>query len=225
MSDTPKTQTQGRIVVVISGSGSNLQAIIDGCSNGKIPGTVVGVISNNPDAFGLERATRAGIATAVLDHRQYESREAYDRSLADLIESFSPDLILLAGFMRVLTVEFVSQFRGKLLNIHPSLLPKYKGLHTHKRVLENGDSEHGATVHYVTEELDGGPLIIQGAIPVESQDDENSLAQKVQSRIEHQIYSLATIWCLNGRAALTENGVELDGEPLGSSGYQYQPGA
>ena len=213
----------GRIVVVISGSGSNLQAIIDGCSEGSIPGVICGVISNNPDAFGLERASRASIPTAVLNHREYKSRAVYDQSLAELIESFSPDLILLAGFMRILTPEFVSKFKGKLLNIHPSLLPKYTGLHTHKRALENGDSKHGATVHYVTEELDGGPIIIQGAIPIESEDDELSLATKVQSQIEHHIYPLAATWCLIGRTKLTAEGVERDSILIDRTGYQYQP--
>lgn len=215
--------TTGRIVIVISGNGSNLQAIIDGCTDGSIPGTICGVISNNPDAFGLERASRASIPTTVLNHREYESRAVYDQSLAELIESFSPDLILLAGFMRILTPEFVCKFKGKLLNIHPSLLPKYTGLHTHKRALENGDSKHGATVHYVTEELDGGPIIIQGTIPIESEDDELSLAAKVQSQIEHHIYPLAATWCLNGRTKFTAEGVERDSVLLDRTGYQYQP--
>lgn len=210
-----------RIVMVISGGGSNLQAIIDGCANKDIPGKISGVISNNSDAYGLIRAENAGITTAVLDHREYESRSSYDQSLATLIHSFSPDLILLAGFMRILTPEFVAQFKGKLLNIHPSLLPKYPGLHTHRRALENHDSEHGATVHYVTEELDGGPIIIQGAIPIESGDDESSLASRVQTQIEHHIYPIAAAWYLNGRIKLLENGVEYNSKLLSKSGYQY----
>lgn len=213
----------GRILVVISGSGSNLQAIIDACVGGGIRGEICTVISNNPDVFGLERAEKAGISSAVLNHRDFDSRESYDQSLADLIDSHDPDVVVLAGFMRILTPAFVTRFKGKLLNIHPSLLPKYPGLHTHKRALENGDQTHGATVHFVTEELDGGPPIIQGAVPVQSDDDESSLAQRVQLDVEHKIYPLAVDWLLSGRLQLVDEGAELDGKLLPSSGHPFQP--
>lgn len=216
----------GRLVVVISGSGSNLQAIIDGCNDGSIPGEICAVVSNNPDVYGLKRAENAGLKTAVLNHRNYGTREAYDYSLAELIDGYSPDLIVLAGFMRILTPDFVRRYKGKLLNIHPSLLPKYPGLHTHQRALEAGDSEQGATVHFVTEELDGGPPIVQGAITIEQNDDEDSLAQKVQSQIEHKIYPLAVAWCLNGRLKLTPKGAAiLDEKQLPATGYQYHSNA
>lgn len=213
----------GRILVIISGSGSNLQAIIDGCASNEIPGSICGVISNNPDVYGLERAENAGIPTRVLNHREFDSRNSYDQSLAELIDSYSPDVIVLAGFMRILTSDFVNRYQGRLLNIHPSLLPKYPGLHTHKRALESGDAEHGATVHFVTEELDGGPPIIQGTVPIDRDDDEASLASKVQFQIEHRIYPLAVSWCLNKRLELADGAARLDGKPLPNSGYKYLP--
>lgn len=220
--NTAAESALGRILVVVSGSGSNLQAIIDGCQSGSIPGQVCAVISNNPDVYGLERANIAGIEARVLSHRNYNSREDYDQALAELIDSYSPDLIVLAGFMRILTPEFVGKYIGRLLNIHPSLLPKYTGLHTHQRALENGDTEHGATVHFVTAELDGGPAIIQGAVGIKAEDDETSLATRLQMDIEHKIYPLAVTWCLNGRIELSKDGVYLDGKPLPKSGYRYK---
>ncbi|MCL4154179.1 UNVERIFIED_CONTAM: hypothetical protein GTU68_045167 [Idotea baltica] len=216
-------ENSGRILVVISGSGSNLQAIIDACANGDVSGHICAVISNKPAVYGLERAEKANIQTAVLNHREFDSREDYDLALAELIDSFAADLIVLAGFMRILTPDFVRKFQGKLLNIHPSLLTKYPGLHTHKRALENGDTAHGATVHFVTEELDGGPPIIQGNIDIEASDDESSLAEKVQLQVEHKIYPLAVEWCLTGRIEFKDNGVKLDGELLPSNGFQFRP--
>jgi len=209
------------ILVIISGSGTNLQAIIDQCQNGTIRGDILAVISNVPDAKGLDRARRANIEALTLEHRDYSSREEYDQALANLIDSFQPDLVVLAGFMRILTSGFVNRYLGRLINIHPSLLPKYQGLHTHQRALEAGDSEHGATVHFVTPELDGGPPIIQGAVPVLPDDSEETLANRVQREIEHHIYPIAVDWCLNQRVQLTDKGVTLDGELLPSSGFQY----
>jgi len=209
------------ILVIISGSGTNLQAIIDQCQNGTIRGDILAVISNVPDAKGLDRARRANIEALTLEHRDYSSREEYDQALANLIDSFQPDLVVLAGFMRILTPGFVNRYLGRLINIHPSLLPKYQGLHTHQRALEAGDSEHGATVHFVTPELDGGPPIIQGAVPVLPDDSEETLANRVQREIEHHIYPIAVDWCLNQRVQLTDKGVTLDGELLPSSGLQY----
>lgn len=210
------------ILVIISGSGTNLQAIINGCQQGVIDGEIVAVISNVPEVKGLERAQSAGIEAITLDHRDYSSRAEYDHTLASLIDQYQPDLIALAGFMRILTPDFVDRYKGRLINIHPSLLPKYQGLHTHKRALEAGDKKHGATVHFVTPELDGGPAIIQGAVPITPEDTESSLAARVQAQIEHNIYPLAVNWCLTKRAELTDSGVLLDGELLPACGFQYK---
>ncbi|WHU44201.1 phosphoribosylglycinamide formyltransferase, partial [Pseudomonas fulva] len=158
------------VVVLLSGSGSNLQALIDSSA---IPDSAVrigAVISNRADAYGLQRAAAAGIETAVLDHTEFEGREAFDAALVACIDGFAPDLVVLAGFMRILSGGFVRHYQGRLLNIHPSLLPRYKGLHTHRRALEAGDAEHGCSVHFVTEELDGGPLVVQAVVPVAPDD-------------------------------------------------------
>lgn len=154
------------IVVLISGSGSNLQAIIDACGRKQINGTLRAVFSNKADAFGLERARLAGIPAHALAQSQFADREAFDRQLMHEIDAYAPDLVVLAGYMRILSPAFVSHYQGRLLNIHPSLLPKYPGLHTHRQVLENGDEEHGTSVHFVTDELDGGPVILQAKVPV-----------------------------------------------------------
>jgi phosphoribosylglycinamide formyltransferase-1 len=212
--------SEKRIVVLISGSGSNLQAIIDRIEAGQIPGRIVAVISNREDAYGLTRAANAGIEGKVLDHKPFADRQAFDQALQETIDSYAPDLVVLAGFMRILTPEFVRHYAGRLFNIHPSLLPKYKGLHTHQRALDAGDTEHGCTVHFVTEELDGGPLIVQAAIPVQADDSADSLQQRVH-RLEHQIYPLAVEWFCAGRLQLTEQGVLLDGTLLPASGYRY----
>uniref|UniRef100_UPI0036F4200F phosphoribosylglycinamide formyltransferase n=1 Tax=Marinobacterium arenosum TaxID=2862496 RepID=UPI0036F4200F len=211
-----------RIVVLISGSGSNLQAIIDAVDAGRIDGRISAVLSNRPDVFGLERAEKAGITTEVLDHKAFDSRDSFDAALMERIDSYQPDLLVLAGFMRILTPEFVRHYQGRMFNIHPSLLPKYKGLHTHQRALEAGDSEHGCTVHFVTEELDGGPLAVQGTVSIEPDDTEESLQQKVH-KVEHQIYPLAVEWFCADRLQWSEQGVTLDGSPLPASGYRYQP--
>ncbi len=201
------------VVVLISGSGSNLQALIDGAAGDELPIRIEAVISNEPDAFGLERARRAGIAAEVVDHRAFDSREAFDQALMAAIDRHQPGLVVLAGFMRILTPAFVHHYAGRLLNIHPSLLPKYQGLHTHRRALEAGDVEHGASVHFVTEELDGGPVILQAKVPVLPGDTPERLAARVLEK-EHRIYPLVVKWFAQGRLRLDGDGVLFDGHPL-----------
>jgi phosphoribosylglycinamide formyltransferase-1 len=200
-----------RIVVLISGSGSNLQAIIDAVNSGFIAADISAVISNKSEAFGLTRATEAGIATQVLDHKQFNSREEFDSNLASVIDRYQPDIIVLAGFMRILTPEFVKKYQGKMINIHPSLLPKYQGLNTHQRALDAGDSHHGASVHFVTEELDGGPVIIQGSVAISPGDSAESLAAKVLVE-EHRIFPQAVKWMAEDRLKLVNNQALLDGQ-------------
>lgn len=206
------------IVVLISGSGSNLQALLDSCATGFIPGKITGVISNKANAFGLKRAEAAGVATAVLSHKGFDSREEYDQALIAAIEQFKPDLIVLAGFMRILTAEFVQHFSGKLLNIHPSLLPKYQGLATHQRAIDAGDTEHGCSVHFVTEQLDGGPVILQAKVPIFPGDDASVVAERVHEQ-EHQIYPLVVRWFCQGRLQQKVNEAWLDGNLLPAQGY------
>jgi phosphoribosylglycinamide formyltransferase-1 len=206
------------VVVLLSGTGGNLQAIIDSLQDNPGPARVRAVISNRADAYGLERAKNAGIETCVLDHKAYEGREAFDAALIEVIDAFAPKLVVLAGFMRILTPAFVRHYHGRLLNIHPSLLPLYKGLHTHQRVLEAGDSKHGCSVHFVTEELDGGPLVVQAVISVELHDTPASLAQRVHTQ-EHLIYPQAIRWFAEGRLFLSEQGASLDGQLLGPKGH------
>lgn len=206
------------IVVLISGSGSNLQALLDSCATGFIPGKITGVISNKANAFGLKRAEAAGVATAVLSHKGFDSREDYDQALIAAIEQFKPDLIVLAGFMRILTAEFVQHFSGKLLNIHPSLLPKYQGLATHQRAIDAGDTEHGCSVHFVTEQLDGGPVILQAKVPIFPGDDASVVAERVHTQ-EHQIYPLVVRWFCQGRLQQKVNEAWLDGNLLPAQGY------
>jgi len=208
------------IVVLISGSGSNLQAIIDATANNQHC-KVVGVLSNKESAFGLERAKKADIETAVIDHTQFESRLAFDKALIEQIDAWQADLVVLAGFMRILTDEFVQHFSGRLLNIHPSLLPKYKGTNTHQRALDAGDTEHGCTVHFVSEDLDGGAAIIQAATRIEQRDTVDSLIAKVH-QLEHQIYPIAVSWFASERIILKNKQVYLDGSPVGETGYLYR---
>ena len=206
------------VVVLLSGSGSNLQALIDSSAIPDSSVRIGAVISNSADAYGLQRAAAAGIETAVLDHTEFEGREAFDAALVACIDGFAPDLVVLAGFMRILSGGFVRHYQGRPLNIHPSLLPRYKGLHTHRRALEAGDAEHGCSVHFVTEELDGGPLVVQAVVPVAPDDTVQSLAQRVHAQ-EHVIYPMAVHWFANGRLRLGEQGALLDGQPLSASGH------
>ncbi|MGA8138975.1 MAG: phosphoribosylglycinamide formyltransferase [Pseudomonas gingeri] len=209
------------VVVLLSGTGSNLQALIDDMRTGKNPARIAAVISNRADAYGLQRARDAGIETRALDHKAFDGREAFDAALIELIDAFNPQLVVLAGFMRILSADFVRHYQGRLLNIHPSLLPKYKGLHTHQRALEAGDREHGCSVHFVTEELDGGPLVVQAVVTVESDDTAQSLAQRVHTQ-EHRIYPLAVRWFAEGRLVLGEQGALLDGQLLAASGQMIR---
>ncbi|HEB99945.1 MAG TPA: phosphoribosylglycinamide formyltransferase [Thiotrichales bacterium] len=210
--ETPKLP----IVVLISGRGSNLQSIIDQAASGDLPVEIRAVISNRPGVEGLDRAAAAGIETRVLDHGDFPDRESYDRALAELIDSYHPGLVVLAGFMRILTPGFVRHYAGRMLNIHPSLLPKFRGLHTHERALEAGEKEHGASIHFVTEELDGGPVFLQAVVPVLPDDTPERLAARVLEQ-EHRLYPEAIRWFAEGRIRLTEDGrLLLDGKPLDS---------
>ena len=202
-----------KIIVLISGNGSNLQKIIDQVESGNIKAEISAVISNRADAYGLQRAEKANIPTITLDHTQFTDREAFDQSLAQIIDSFSPNLIVLAGFMRILSDPFVEQFQNKLINIHPSLLPKYKGLHTHKRALEDKQKEHGASVHFVIPELDAGNVILQGVVPIKEDDTEESLANRVH-QIEHIIYPKAVKWLVEGKKLSLDEPPKIYLEPI-----------
>ncbi len=203
-----------RIVVLISGGGSNLQAIIDGCANGAIHGRIVGVISNRPGVFGLERAQQAAIPTQVIDHHAYADRAAFDTALLAAIDKIGtnntrpPDLVVLAGFMRILTEDFVRHYHGRMLNIHPSLLPNYKGTHTHQRALADQATEHGVSVHFVTPELDGGPVIQQARVPVLRDDSVETLAARVLVE-EHRLYPQVIDWFCRDQLRLTAEGKVL----------------
>jgi len=202
-------------VVLISGSGSNLQAILDATHDGVIDAQVSAVISNNQDAFGLQRAHRAGVDTHFIDPQRYTTRAEFDLALMQCIDRYHPALVVLAGYLRILSKEFVDHYYGRLVNIHPSLLPKFPGLKTHQRVLENGDTEHGVTVHFVNAELDAGPLIAQVRVPVHADDDALSLAERVLEQ-EHRLYPLVIKWFIDRRLKLRENTVLLDGVALRS---------
>jgi phosphoribosylglycinamide formyltransferase-1 len=210
-----------RLVILISGSGSNLQAFIDAVARGELPARIAAVISNKAEAGGLQRAAKADIPTEVIDHKQFVSREAFDTQLLARVESYRPDLVVLAGFMRILTPIFLRPFFGKLINIHPSLLPKYPGLNTHQRALEAGDKAAGATVHFVTDELDGGPAILQASVPILEADDAAAIAARVLTQ-EHKIYPLAAQWFAQGRLRLRDNCVLLDNEPLPPTGFIFR---
>lgn len=213
-----------RIVVLLSGSGSNLQAFIDQTASGELPARLVGVISNRADAFGLKRAEAADIPTVTLDHKTFASREEFDAALLARVQGLAADLVILAGFMRILTPVFVRPLTGRLLNIHPSLLPLYPGLHTHQRALDAGDSHAGATVHFVTDELDGGPPIIQARVAVQPGDTAQTLAARVLEQ-EHRIYPLAARWFAEGRLQLCDHRAVLDGAALPVTGYPYGDGS
>lgn len=176
-----------KFVILISGRGSNMQSIINAIQSDELDAEVTAVISNRPDAAGLMFARNAGIANEILDHKNFTTREAFDQELMQLIDSFDPDYVVLAGFMRILSREFVQHYANRLINIHPSLLPKFKGMHTHKRAIDAGETEHGASVHFVTEELDAGPVILQAKVPVMADDTEETLAARVLIE-EHKLY-------------------------------------
>jgi phosphoribosylglycinamide formyltransferase-1 len=202
------------VVVLISGRGSNLHAVIDGIVRGELPAEIRAVISNRHDAPGLQRPALLGIRTVVIDHTCYTSRAAFDAALRLTVDTFEPELLVLAGFMRILAPEFVNHYRGRILNIHPSLLPEFPGLNTHQRVLDAGKRETGATVHFVTAQVDGGPAILQARVPVLADDDAASLAQRVLEQ-EHRILPLAIRWFAEGRVRLGGTGkILLDGVPL-----------
>jgi len=200
------------VVVLISGRGSNLQSILDRARAGDIGAEVRAVVSNVATAGGLEHARESGVATRVVDHRSFADRDAFDRALADVVDSFQPDLVVLAGFMRVLTPAFVERFAGRLINIHPSLLPLFPGLDTHRRAIDAGATEHGASVHFVSSELDGGPIIIQARVPVLADDDPEQLAARVLEQ-EHRILPQAIQWFAQGRLAVRDGRVWIDGQP------------
>ncbi len=205
------------IVVLISGSGSNLQAIIDACKCEAISGSVAAVISNKDGVYGLKRAEDANIPTHVLSHKNFDSRNNYDDALAAIIDTYQPDIVVLAGFMRILSANFVNQYQGKMLNIHPSLLPKYQGLDTHQRALDAGDTEHGVSVHFVTEELDGGPVILQAKVTVDKHDTAQSLADKVHLQ-EHIIYPKVIQWLCTEKLIMSEGSAIYNGNQLPPDG-------
>lgn len=211
MSSSPEPQREPiALVVLISGRGSNLQAIIDAITRGEIPAVIRAVISNRPQAAGLASAARAGIPTIVIDPAAFADRAAFDRALLKQVDDCRPDLVVLAGFMHILDKEFVRAYDGRLMNIHPSLLPEFPGLHTHRRAIEAGVREHGASVHFVTDELDGGPVVLKGKIPVTREDNAASLADRVLW-VEHRIYPLAIQWFAEGRLRKDRGRVLFDG--------------
>lgn len=199
------------VVILISGRGSNLQAIVDQTLHQQLPIDIRAVISNNPQAPGLARAQRAGLRTHVIDHRIFPERTQFDRTLINTIESYQPALVILAGFMRILGPDFIERYRGRLINIHPSLLPAFPGLNTHARALESGAKHHGASVHFVTDAVDGGPVIVQATVPVLPGDSPQTLAARVLNQ-EHRIYPLAIRWFAEGRLTLHGERVLLDGQ-------------
>jgi phosphoribosylglycinamide formyltransferase-1 len=202
-----------RLVILLSGRGSNMAALVRACA---VPGygvVPVGVLSDRPDAGGLALARDLSVVTRVVAARDYRMRDDFDAALARTIDALEPDLVALAGFMRILGSAFVARYRGRLLNVHPSLLPHYKGLHTHRRVLEAGDTEHGCSVHYVTEELDGGPVVLQGRLRIRAGEDATALSARVQ-RCEHILYPRVVGWIASGRLRYGPTGPELDGRHL-----------
>ncbi|NDL65399.1 phosphoribosylglycinamide formyltransferase [Acerihabitans arboris] len=207
-----------KLVVLISGEGSNLQAVIDACRQGRIAARVAAVFSNRADAFGLRRAAQADLPAHALPPAGFADRASFDRALCQAIDRYRPDAVILAGYMRILSPEFVGHYAGRMLNIHPSLLPLYPGLHTHRQALANGDREHGTSVHFVTEQLDGGPVVLQAKVPVFAGDDEANLVARIKTQ-EHDIYPLVISWLLDGRLELRDGAAWLDGAPLPPAGY------
>jgi phosphoribosylglycinamide formyltransferase-1 len=210
-----------KLAILVSGGGSNLQAFIESCASGELDANIAVVLSNKADAYGLERAAEAGISTAFIDHRDYAQREDFDRALVAALAGYEIDLVILAGFMRILTPVFINAYNGRLMNIHPSLLPQYPGLNTHQRAIDAGDTHAGTTVHFVTEELDGGPPVLQARVDIKPEDDAASLAAKVLVQ-EHRIYPLAAQWFAEGRLALDATGARLDGQRIPITGVAFQ---
>ena len=202
--------TRCKTAILISGSGTNLQAFIDAVTDGRLSLELSVVVSNNPDAFGLVRARNAGIPTACIEHGNFSSRDSFDRAVATKLDEWRPELLVLAGFMRILSAGFVERYCGRILNIHPALLPAYPGLNTHQRVLDAGEKWHGSTVHFVTEELDGGPRILQGRLPIVAGESASQLQTRVQA-IEHQIYPEAAGWVGEGRVECRDGRTWIDG--------------
>ncbi len=203
-----------RILVLASGSGTNLQALIESTRERDYPGEIVAVGSNRPQAFALERAAQAGIETFTVDHTRFDSREAFDAELRLQMERYQPDLVVLAGFMRILTPELVRAFHGRMLNVHPSLLPKYRGLNTHQRAIDAGDLVHGVSVHFVTEDLDGGPVIARAEVEVRPEDSHETLSERVRQQ-EHILYPIVVRWFCEGRLQLAgRDRVLFDGQPM-----------
>jgi len=215
-----KVPHRPRLAVLLSGDGSNLQALINATNNGLIKADIVIVISNKVGAKGLQRAQNAGIKNTVVDNLQFSDRKSFDCALALELKKQDLDLIILAGFMRILTSEFVESFAGRILNIHPSLLPKYRGLNTHQKAIDAGDKNAGATVHFVTSELDGGPPIIQSEVPIHRNDTSDDLAQRIL-KLEHQIYPLAVKWFCEDRLSLINDEAFLDSSVLPKSGLNF----
>ena len=208
-----QTTSSLAIVVLISGNGSNLQAIIDAINSGELPAVIRAVISNRPHAFGLERARRADIAAVVIDNKHYTDRKSFDDALQSAIDNYRPELVVLAGFMRILGQSFVRHYQGRLLNVHPSLLPAFRGMDTHRRALAAGVTEHGLSIHFVTDELDGGPVIIQKKVPVLDGDDAETLAARVLEA-EHRLYPKVIRWYAEERLKLKDHQIIFDGKPL-----------
>lgn len=208
------------VAVLVSGSGTNLQALIDAQQAGKLPVEFSVVLSNKADAYALKRAQAAGIPTLVVEHQDYPSREAFDEAMIQALAPYTIDTLVLAGFMRILTPIFVRHFHQRLLNVHPSLLPLYRGLNTHQRALDNQDKTHGCSIHFVSDELDGGPLVAQAIVPVHPSDTEASLAERVHQS-EHLLYPKVLLWRAQRQLTLTDKGVTLNGKPLPPQGYSF----
>lgn len=213
--------THGSMVVLVSGRGSNLQAIIDAVHDGRLPADIHAVISSEPGTPAMARARTAGIPNHVVNHRDFPARELFDQALIQRVDSYQPRLVVLAGFMRILSESFINHYSGRLINIHPSLLPDFPGLNTHARALQSGVKSHGASVHFVTPEVDGGPVIIQSAVPVLPDDTPEILAERVLAE-EHRIYPLAIRWFLDGRLSIEGGRVLLDGEHRPEQGLDRQ---
>ncbi len=215
--------SQKSIVILISGRGSNMESLLAAVAAGTLPVRVAAVLSNRPDAAGLRSAAAQGVPTRVVDHKQFADRVAFDAAMSEAIDAFAPDLVVLAGFMRILSEGFVRRYEGRLMNIHPSLLPAFPGLHTHRKALDEGVRVHGCTVHFVTPTLDHGPVVVQAAVPVLDDDDEAALAARVLAQ-EHRVYPQAVRWFAEGRLRLVGQRVLLDA-PQDAAGALIAPRA